>query len=82
VSFLRILLGWAFVAAVCLAIGFTYLAGRHMSSSVSNPFVEFNFRSGIFGPRFNFSEQGWRYRQLALGTMICVLVLFMLFLLL
>ena len=79
-EFVATLLSWLFIALVVLAVSFTYLAGRNMAAAVADPFIEFNFRTGIFGDRSKFTERGWRYRNQArrlwIGAVCAMLVWF------
>ena len=74
------LLGWVSIAFLILALSFTYLAGRNMAATVTDPFIEFHFRTGIFGDRSKFTERGWQYRNQArrlwVGVICSMLVWF------
>jgi hypothetical protein len=64
-TILDFVLDWAIVLLVVAGMACVALAGHNMSPTVSDPLAEFNFRSGIFGPRTNFNERGRRYRRLS-----------------
>jgi hypothetical protein len=55
-----------FIAFLGLGFVYTARAGRHLAPHITDPFLEFNFRRGLFGGRDLFTERGWRYRNAAL----------------
>jgi drug/metabolite transporter (DMT)-like permease len=70
--------GWAFLLLIAAGLVCVASAGRHLAPSVEEPFQEFHFRRGLFGPREMFTAVGWRYRNLALrllGAALLALVL-------
>jgi hypothetical protein len=62
---LAVTLRWTGALLVLCGMICVAFAGLNMSPSVLDRFAEFNLRSGIFGPRSNFTDRGWKYRNRA-----------------
>ena len=68
-----------FVAFALLSFAFAFLARRNLVPGVSDPFIELNFRRGLFR-RELFTERGWRYRNIAMACYACAFATLLLWL--